>query len=172
MHVDTQNIEVIYEKASIIPKLYATDKNLVFYAKYTNYDDAQLTDFGWMLLDLKQGSIECLSNPYCSPENIVDHPAIYDCEGYDWREIRKHEREIVAVHMDRNIFWTRRKVTEGNTVVYYLEPRGVLRFICGKDNRQYRHEIQYLYLRVKVSYWIRRANYYKHERKRISVQDA
>lgn len=127
MHVDTGAVETLYEKATSIEKLYATEDRLIFLARYENEERGQ-SGKGWMLLDLKRKSIVCISNPYCSPENVIDSPDMYDSESRDYNENCDYDRNIVFVDLDRDIFWTERMVMEQDgsgspRPVWYREAR-------------------------------------------------
>jgi hypothetical protein len=120
-YIDEGRVEVIYEKASSIERLLATEDKLIFYAKYEN--KVHNEDWrGWMILDLVFGDVECLSNPYCSAENVVDNPKVYDSESPQYNSLCRYEREIKAFDLSRNIFWTERTAHEGSGWTRYWEP--------------------------------------------------
>ena len=77
LHVDENRTEVIYNKASSVEQLFVTGDDMIFFAQYTNNACEQSGIRGWMMLNLKSNRIECLSNPYCSVENVIDNPEVY-----------------------------------------------------------------------------------------------
>ena len=130
MHVDTDIIDVMYERASSISKLYVTDGYLIFNAEYSNEDCEQSQADGWMLLNMLTNDIECISNPYCSPENILDNPSYYDPESSDYNKNCDFDRRIVSFDLSRKIFWIERSVLEGDDSAHldwvkYWEPRSL-----------------------------------------------
>lgn len=130
MHIDTGIIDVIYERASSISRLYATDGYLIFNARYSNEDCEQSWADGWMLLNISTNDIECISNPYCSPENVLDNPSYYDSESFEYNENYDFDRRIVSFDLSRKIFWIERIVLEGDDSAHlhqvkYWEPRNL-----------------------------------------------
>ena len=130
MHVDTGIIDVLYERASSISGLYATDGYLIFNARYSNEDCDQSWADGWMLLNIKTNDIECISNPYCSPENVLDNPSYYNSESFEYNENYDYDRRIVSFDLSRKIFWIERIVLEGDDSAHlhqvkYWEPRSI-----------------------------------------------
>lgn len=130
MDVDRRRVDVLYTKAVSIERIFATEKSLIFLAEYEN-DTCEMERMkGWMCLDLGTGVVECLSNPYCSPENVVDHPDIYDEESPNYNEQCSFDRNIVFFDLDRGIFWTERRAWEGTdsahlSRIYYWEPKSL-----------------------------------------------
>lgn len=126
MHVDSGLIEVLYEKAEFISGLCATEEKLIFFARYRSEecdeDGGSKTDDGWMIMDLMQNSVECISNPYCSPENIVNNSEVYDEESLEYNEKCSYDKNIVFFDLNRGIFWTERKAADD---VKYWEPRAL-----------------------------------------------
>lgn len=136
MHVDIGVIEVLYEKAEFISGLCATGEKLIFFARYCSEerdeDGCSENDEGWMMMDLMQDSVECISNPYCSPENIVDKPEVYDDESPEYNEKCSYNRHIVSFDLNRGIFWTERRASglEGKDSAHlesvkYWEPKSL-----------------------------------------------
>lgn len=130
MHIDTGIIDVLYERASSISRLYATDGYLIFNAGYSNEDCEQSWAEGWMLLNILTNDIECISNPYCSPENVLDNPSYYDSESFEYNENHNFDRRIVSFDLSRKIFWIERTVLEGDDSAHlhqvkYWEPRSL-----------------------------------------------
>ena len=130
LHVDEETVEIIYSKATSIENLYATDKQLFFYARYENDDCVEEWAEGWMMLDLNSHCVECLSNPYYSAEHIVDNPSVYDTEDPEEYQKIKFNRNIVFFDLNRNIFWTERTAMEGTDSAHlkpvkYWEPKSL-----------------------------------------------
>lgn len=120
------SVEIIYKKASSIERLFATDKILIFKARYYNADVDE-SAYGWMLMHLETGEVESLSNPFCSPETVLEHPEIYDSDSDSYDEKVSYDIDIAYFDLNRNIFWTCRQAKEGDDsaqlhMVYYLEP--------------------------------------------------
>lgn len=104
MYVDEKRIEILYEKAASIKRLFAAENKLVFLAKYENREH-DCEKQGWMILDLIENSVECLSNPYCSLENVIDNPEIYDPKSLKYDKRTEHNRSIKFFDLKRSIFW-------------------------------------------------------------------
>lgn len=128
-YIDEKRTDTIYNKTGCycIERLFATDKKIIFWANYYHYNGLgnKCDDSGWMILDLQIKYTECLSNPYCSPENVVDNPNVYDCEssfyipGYD-----DYRRNIAFFDLDRDLFWVQRYAKDNHKAAY-LEPRAL-----------------------------------------------
>lgn len=61
-----------------------------------------------MLLNILTNDIECIRNPYCSPENVLDNPSYYDYESFEYNEKNDFDRRIVFFDLSRKIFWIER----------------------------------------------------------------
>lgn len=128
MEIDQGKIYILYDKAAEIKRLFAFKEKLIFEAIYKKGDKQSN---GWMVFDLLLGKVvECLSNPYCNPENIIRHPEIYDEESSQYNEQCNFDRNIVFFDFNRDIFWTQRVVEEKNDgewpqYVTYREPRSL-----------------------------------------------
>ncbi len=130
MDVDYGKIYDIYNKAAVIGRLFAFDSKLIFNATYENDECEVFSKDGWMLLDLHSKQIECLSNPYCNPESVVDDPDVYDENSPRYNEEYSYDRNIVSFDFGRGIFWTERIAWEGNdskhlSSVTYREPKSL-----------------------------------------------
>lgn len=130
MHVDTGIIEKVYDRASSINRLYATDGHIIFNAQYYNDECEQSWADGWMIMDTLTNEVECISNPYCSPENVIDNPSFYDSESYNYNEKCDFDRRIVYFDLSRKIFWIERIALEGDDSAHlhqikYWEPRNL-----------------------------------------------
>lgn len=130
MHIDEKRVEVIYKKAAAVNKLYATADKIIFLARYENDKCGELQADGWMVLDLNTYLVESLSNPYCSPENVIDDPDVYDEENPRYNDRHDYDRDIVFFDMNRLIFWTRRYEIEGDDSrhlkrIQYWEPHAL-----------------------------------------------
>ena len=130
MHIDAGTTDVLYERASSISELYATEGYLIFNARYSNEDCEQSRADGWMLLNILTNDIECISNPYCSPENVLDNPSYYDSESFEYNENYDFDRRIVSFDLSRKIFWIERSTLEGDDSAHlhqvkYWEPRSL-----------------------------------------------
>lgn len=128
MNVDEGTVELIYDKASSIHHLFAKNNYLVFYATYENADCVEYSDGGWMLLQINSGFIECLSNPYCNPEKVIDDPDVYDEESLRYIKEHSYDRRIKFFDLNREIFWIEREGWEGNDSAHlhrisYWEPK-------------------------------------------------
>ena len=128
MCVDTGAVKLLYQKAAQIERLFARKEALIFCARYENDECEQSWESGWMILHLNSGNVECLSNPYCSPENVVDNPAVYDEEDPRYEPNHAFDRNIVTFDFARGLFWTERREQEGPDsghlqTVKYWEPR-------------------------------------------------
>ncbi|MCI8659022.1 MAG: sel1 repeat family protein [Lachnospiraceae bacterium] len=125
-----EDSEIIYNKANAIDRLFATDKMVIFKADYYG-PDQENTASGWMLLDLESRQVSSLSNPYCSPETILEHPEKYDCDNNDcYDENTTFHANIVCFDMGRKILWTEREAKEGEDSahlksVFYWEPHWI-----------------------------------------------
>lgn len=127
MHIDIQHIDILYNKAASVKALYATADKIIFNARYENDECAESWLDGWMVMDINTKAVECLSNPYCSPENIIDDPEVYDEESSRYNSRYNYDRNIVFFDLNRSIFWTRRYAMEGKNSRYlkrieYWEP--------------------------------------------------
>ena len=124
--------EVIYSKANSIERMFATNKVIIFKAEYNNTDAGESAS-GWMLMDLESRCIESLSNPYCSPETVIEHPEKYNCYDDDfYDENTSYDINIAYFDLNHDVFWTRREAKEGDDSahlhsVYYLEPHSLRR---------------------------------------------
>ena len=130
MDIDRNQVFTIYEKAAEIRRLFAIKEKLVFSATYENDDCDASWKKGWMILDLNTMTTECISNPLCNPENIVDDPEIYDVDSPRYNSGCSYDRNIVSFDFNRNIFWTRRGVLEGEDSkhlerISYIEPKSL-----------------------------------------------
>lgn len=130
MYVDEGRTDVIYEKANSVERLFATEEKLIFSARYENDDCEESWADGWMILDLLWGTIECLSNPYCSPENVIDDPDIYYEENPRYNDKYNYDRKIVSFDLNRGIFWAERTSMEGEDSAHlkpikYWEPKSL-----------------------------------------------
>ena len=130
MHVDTGNIDVLYERASSVNGLYATDGHIIFNARYSNEDCEESWADGWMIMNTITREVECISNPYCSPENVLDNPSYYDSESFEYNENYNYDRRIVSFDLSRKIFWIERISLEGDDSAHlhqvkYWEPRSL-----------------------------------------------
>lgn len=128
-YIDEKRTDTIYNKTGCecIERLFVTDKKIIFWAEYYNYNGlcCKNSDNGWMILDLQIKYTECLSNPYCSPENIVDNPDVYNCDSpFYIPKYDDYRRNIVFFDLDRGLFWVQR-YAEDNHEVTYLEPRAL-----------------------------------------------
>ena len=129
MYVDDNRVETIYCKASFITRLFATNNQIIFQARYEN-EDADLSADGWMIMNMIDYSMECLSNPYCNIENVVDQPDVYDEDSMQYNRYCNYSMRISFFDLDRGIFWTDRKAVEKTDLgkeirVYYREPRAL-----------------------------------------------
>lgn len=130
MHVDTEIIDVLYERASSVNGLYATDGHIIFNARYSNEDCEKSWADGWMIMNTFTHEVDCISNPYCSPENVLDHPSYYDSESIDYNENYNFDRSVVSFDLSRKIFWIERISLEGDDSAHlhqvkYWEPRSL-----------------------------------------------
>jgi hypothetical protein len=105
MYIDDNHIEVLYRKAASIDRLFATEKKLIFLATYENDECESSEKRGWMILDLAHKTVECLSNPYCSYENVIDDPEVYDTENPRYQSQCEYDRGIQSFDLNRGIFW-------------------------------------------------------------------
>lgn len=110
LDVDNQELTCLYAKASSVKSLCAGETELVFQATYENFHCEAYDDTGLMMLNLESGTTECLDKPWCSPENIVDHPELYDSENSLFVENWRTRLTIPFVDLERGIFWL--KVTD------------------------------------------------------------
>lgn len=129
MHIGGRT-EIIYEKGEV-ERVFASDKYLVFYAEYEN---EQCMGRGWMLLNLDNRHTECISNPYCNPEDVIDHPEVYDSESPVYNDKWDFDRNIVFFDLAREIFWVERpaQCPEGDDLDHlewavYWEPRALFK---------------------------------------------
>lgn len=127
MHIDDKRIDVLYNRATSVGALYATADEVIFNAEYENKDYDEYSGRVWMILNKNSGMVECLSNPYCNPENVIYNPAIYDPEKPEYNDKCNFDRNIVFFDLTRLIFWTRRYVMEGESSrflkkIEYWEP--------------------------------------------------
>ena len=130
MDIDNDNVYSVYDKASSVSSLFALEDKLIFDAEYGNDEDDNPCADGWMILDLITGETECLSNPYCNPENVIYDPEVYDRESPRYNEKCDFDRNIVFFDFSRDIFWTERDALEGNDSKYqkhvkYREPKSL-----------------------------------------------
>ena len=130
LDVDTGTVLELYHKAKYIYRLFALGEQLVFRAKYENSDCDTVWEEGWMILNLASGTTECLSNPYCSLENVVDAPYLYDEEDPRYHGQSTFDRNVVSLDFSRGIFWTEHRELEGPDsghlkTVRYWEPRAL-----------------------------------------------
>ncbi|WP_461810954.1 tetratricopeptide repeat protein [Faecalimonas sp.] len=130
MHVDTGIIERVYDRANSVDRLYATDGYIIFHARYENDECEQSWDDGWMIMNTLTNEVECISNPYCSPENVIDHPSYYNSESCDYNDKYDFNRRIVYFDLSRKIFWVERLVLEGEDSAHlhqvkYWEPKNL-----------------------------------------------
>lgn len=114
MHIDKKQIKVLYEKATSISKLYATADDLIFLARYENDECEELWVDGWMILNIDSGLVECISNPFCNPECVIDDPEIYGYENPRYNDQCNYDRNIVFFDLNRLVFWTCRYAMEGD----------------------------------------------------------
>lgn len=117
---NAEKAEILYRKANRVDRLYASDKILIFRAYYDapGQDD---TASGWMMMDLETKRVTSLSNPYCSPEMMLEHPERYDCDSAAFDETTRFDTHIRWFDMDRMICWTERR-EEGDC---YWEPHEI-----------------------------------------------
>ena len=126
MYVDEGRTEILYDKAARVERIFATKNKLIFRASYQN-DECELDqDEGWMIYDLANGSVECLSNPYCSLENIVDDPNVYDEDSARYNKNAYYRRNIVFIDLNRSIFWISHEDPD-NEGIEYWEPHNLWR---------------------------------------------
>lgn len=123
MDVDNKRVYTVYEKASMIERLFCTGNKLIFYATYKNCQ-SDYEEHGWMIFELLSGKTECLSNPYCNIENVIDNPEVYDDESPQYNQMCAYDRNITFFDFDRDIFWTERTEKSADLeYVWYWEPR-------------------------------------------------
>ena len=121
MFIDEKRIDTIYEKATYIHRLYATKTKIFFLAEYENYDIS--SGKVWMILDISRKNIECLSNPYCNPEDVIYNPDVYDEESPRYNEKCNYNRNITFIDLDRDIFWSKQTCNEGQEgCIDYWQP--------------------------------------------------
>ena len=130
MHLDTGQMEVLYNKASDIEGLFIIRNHIVFYAFYIFYTKCNLLESsGWMMLDLDNRKIDSISNQYYSPENILYNPEIYDNSSPLYDSLCIDNRYIFSFDSKREIFWSKR--VERETIdgalhrVTYFEPKSL-----------------------------------------------
>lgn len=134
LNMTTGEISVLYQWASSIDRLYANGKYIVFHAEFCipvkNMEiQDSIRDDGWLILDLKSGTLDCLSSSVCSPINVFIAPELYDENSHSYLE-DKGKRIIPFVDLDREVFWVEKvSVKEtfsgGRKRVRCWEPRAI-----------------------------------------------
>lgn len=134
--IDNGICKVIYDKASDIKRLLATENKVIFLATYANegynctdeYGDRYIDEdgkTGWMILDTTSNDIECISNPYCNMENVIISPDVYNTESNLYNDKCNFDRNIIFFDLNRNVFWNR-----------YIKKSGIDSFHL-KDDEEY-----------------------------------